>query len=464
MLVASGLGLETKMKAESSLPEKGCSISVTIDGYNGGNVKFLGVSGDRNFLMIPEFTVSDQKIVIEQKDPFPEGLYYLVFEEKKYIRILLDRDQHFSMRAQNGDLVNSMHIEGSLDNRLLYQNLRYEYSHLKKFEKVQEKITAVSGDKKTKDELEKKLEALINDKRIHIQKLAKEGPDSFFVKFKRAGQNPVLEHPTLSNGEVDKEKQIELCKAKFWDSYDFNDIRLLRTPVYHNKLEQYIKKLTPQRIDNVIESADFIMGQVPKNTELCMYTVSYLCLEYGKSTIMGGEAIFVHMVDTYLNDEYVAKLDKKEMEKARDDADKIRPSLLGKIGQNITCFDPENRPLSLYDIDSPIIVVYIYNVLCEHCLEETPELFEVYKEWRDRGVDVFALSTNRDIDVWKDYIAKEKLTWHNVIDPHHKSKFYTKYRVDVTPEIYVLNANREIIGMNLKPYQLDSILEKAFSQ
>ncbi len=457
------IGLESNFSAAPAM-KTGCLITVVIEGFPGGKVKFLGITGNHNYLIIPEFVSTGQKIVIEQKEPFPSGLYYLVFAEKNYIQILLDTDQHFSMHAKNSDLINSMHVEGSVDNKLLYQSLRYESSYKKKIDEIRQNITDADRDKKSTIDLEKKLDAIIIGRRNHIQEFAKIYPDSFFTKFKLAGQNPVLENPTLPNGDIDKEKQVELYKEKYWDNYDFNDMRLLKTPVYHNKLKQYIKELTPQRINDVIESADFIMQKVPKNTELCMYTASYICLEYSKTTIMGGEAIYVHMVDNYLNDEFVVNFDKKEIEKARDDADKIRPSLIGKIGQNITCLSPEDRPLSLYDLDSPIVVLYIYNVLCEHCIEETPEMFEVYMAWQDKGVDVFALATNRDVDIWKDYVAKENLTWHNAIDSNYKSKYYKKYRVDITPEIYVLNSNREIIGMNLKPHQLDSIFEKEFSK
>lgn len=60
---------------------------------------------------------------------------------------------------------------------------------------------------------------------------------------------------------------------------------------------------------------------------------------------------------------------------------------------------------------------------------------------------------------WKAYIKKNGLSWTNVHDPTNRS-IYGKYYVDVTPEIYVLNKERKIIGKNLKSDQIQIIIDR----
>ncbi|MEO6189416.1 MAG: DUF5106 domain-containing protein, partial [Saprospiraceae bacterium] len=49
--------------------------------------------------------------------------------------------------------------------------------------------------------------------------------------------------------------------------------------------------------------------------------------------------------------------------------------------------------------------------------------------------------------------------WMNVYEPTNIS-IYAKYFVDITPEIYILNKERKIIGKNLKSFQIATILDR----
>ncbi len=452
-------------ETEAGLPTtNACRIKVSVAGFEGGECKFLGVNGKQNFLALPAMNIEGEEILISREEKFPGGLYYLLFPNQQHIQMLLDADQKFTLQTKLDDLVQSMQVTGSLDNQLLYRNLRYEETYRSAFEALTEQIKKAKDTGGDHEVLEKERDALVDKRQVHINEFATNHPDSFFTVFKLAGQNPKLEHPKLPNGEIDTEKQLELYRAKFWDNVDFTDARLLRTPVFHNKLERFIKKLTPQRVDAVIASADAITTKTLGNKELFHYVTSYICLAYQKSSMMGGEAVYVHMADNYLTHELAASIGAEELKKARQQANRFRPSLLGKTGQDIRARNPEDEYESLYDITAPITVLYIFNVDCEHCQEQTPQLLEVYEDWKDRGVDVFALCTNQDIEQWRQYVREQNLPWHNVIDPKYESRYHAKYNVDITPEIYVLNADKEIVGMNLKAHQLEWLFNKEFSK
>ena len=114
---------------------------------------------------------------------------------------------------------------------------------------------------------------------------------------------------------------------------------------------------------------------------------------------------------------------------------------------------------SIYDMTAPYIIVYMYNPDCEHCQEQTPKLVRFYNEWKNKGVDVYAIAIDTDDQPWKDYIAKTGMTFTNVHDPTNRS-IYAKYYVDQTPELYVLNPDRIIIGKNLKVNQVETIINR----
>jgi len=120
--------------------------------------------------------------------------------------------------------------------------------------------------------------------------------------------------------------------------------------------------------------------------------------------------------------------------------------------------DPSGTPRAISNIDAPYVVVFIYNPECDHCIEETPYLVEFYREWKQRGIEVYAIAIDTGDASWKTFIARNNMNWINVHDPSNRS-FYGKYYVDNTPEIYVLNPQRIIIGKNLKVSQIAQVIE-----
>ena len=52
---------------------------------------------------------------------------------------------------------------------------------------------------------------------------------------------------------------------------DFSDSRMLRTPIFFNKMDQYLEKLTPKHPDSIIVSADFLVEQSRANKKIFQY-------------------------------------------------------------------------------------------------------------------------------------------------------------------------------------------------
>jgi len=178
---------------------------------------------------------------------------------------------------------------------------------------------------------------------------------------------------------------------------------LLYTPVIANKLKRYINELTPQHPDSIISAASFLVNKSLTYPQYFQYFANWRAYE-------------------------------------------MAASIVGKKGPNVTAKNPQGELKSLYDLKAPYLIVYMYNPDCEHCQEQTPKLVEFYKEWKNQ-------------QKWTDYIAKTGMTFTNVFDPTNKA-IYATYYVDQTPELYVLNPDRIIIGKNLKVNQIETIINR----
>lgn len=435
-------------------------LKAKINGFSNDRVKLMGFYGEKNYLVDSAMVDAAGNMEIKKDTPILEGMYFLVFPDKSIAQMLVDKDQQFSLEFDKADIIHTMKVQNSLDNELLYKNLRFEAEIQKKFEPVNKQLEQLPPGSEEYKKTQQEQDRLIAERKAHLKWFSDNHPESFFTRFKMAGQNPDLKKPLLPDGTVDKELQIYYYRNEFWDNVDFSDVRLLRTPVYYNKLKRYIKEITPQAVDSVIKYADIVTVKSKANRELFKFTANWIALQYKESKTMGHEAVYVHMVDKYWTYDQAWWSDSTEIKGLRGEISLMKPSLIGQTGQDIRAKNEFGQYISLYDIKAPVIVLYIFSYECDNCKKETPRLVKVINEWKGRGVDCFTLCVDAREDEWKKYLKENKMTFHNVFDFQRESGYHRKYHIDITPEIYVLNKDRKIIASNINSEQLPEIFQR----
>src|SRR5690606_30780674 len=68
------------------------------------------------------------------------------------------------------------------------------------------------------------------------------------VKMSMSVELPELKKP---DGTLDSSAAYYQYRSHFWDNFDLKDERIVRVPVFHNKLEEYITKVVPQAPDTI---------------------------------------------------------------------------------------------------------------------------------------------------------------------------------------------------------------------
>jgi len=297
----------------------------------------------------------------------------------------------------------------------------------------------------------KKQRAAVAGKRdADLENVFKQHPNSFYTIFKRAGQNPEVKDFFKPDGTPDLNKKIFVYRTAFWDNVDFNDPRLLYTPVVSNKLDKYITQLTTQDPDSINSASDFLVSKVLDKPDYYKYIVNRITLLFDptKSTLMDAEKVYVHMLQKYFTKERAVWADAATIQGLQQRAFEMAGSLTGLKGPDVSTTDFTGKEKSIYEMKSDYIVVYLYTPTCEHCQEQTPKLINLYNRTKRSELDVYSIAIDTNDKEWRDYVKKTNMPFTAVYDPTNRS-IYAKYYVDVTPEIYVLNKDRIIIG-NLK--------------
>ena len=142
----------------------------------------------------------------------------------------------------------------------------------------------------------------------------------------------------------------------------------------------------------------------------------------------------------------------------------LKPILVGTKVKNIVLNDSLGIPHSLYDVKSKYTVLYFWDPDCGHCQKITPKLKESYDKIKSKGVQVFAVCTEVEIDKWKKFIREKDLNWINVADPELHNNFRHDFDITTTPQIFLLDENKNIIAKKIEVDTMNDILEKKFEE
>jgi len=187
--------------------------------------------------------------VFKKKTNLPGGMYFIFLPSKSLFDFLVSDNQKFSIESDTTDFYktikisnpeNQIFVEYSLylDNqRLLANPLSEEYKN--------------SNDEKRKKAIENQLNEINNEVVKKTEDIINANPNMFFTKFLRANQE--IKIPESITNDKDK---YYYYRNSYFRYFDFEDERLLRTPLYDKKINYYLDKVIPQVPDSIIPEVD----------------------------------------------------------------------------------------------------------------------------------------------------------------------------------------------------------------
>ena len=430
-------------------------FTVTINGVTPGPTNLIGFYAESHFRADSSNISPSGVVKFKKKEGYPQGMYYVSLANNKFVQVILGEDQKFEMNTKIADINKSMVVKGSIENELLYGTMMFENKFNPEYKHITESLNRLTEGTPEYKEVVRQKKAKEKERADYLENLYINHGDLLFTQFKRAGQNPKIREGVADNIKVYH------FRNEFWDNVDFSDRRLIRTPVIKNKLIRYMKELTPQNPDSVFASAKRLVDMTLTYPEYYKFFANWITIQYepSKCTLMDPEAVFVKMARNYFTRERAFWSDSMEVYAIQNRAMEMGQSLVGSKAPNVISTDPDGNQKALLDLTSDYIIVYMFNPQCEHCLVQTPQLVEWHKKWKNKGADVFGIALDTNQEEWTAYLKKYGMNWTNVNDPTNRS-IYAKYYVDVTPELYVINKDRIIIGKNLKVDQIETIINR----
>jgi thiol-disulfide isomerase/thioredoxin len=445
----------------NSVNAQGYEIKIKVNGLKDTLCYLANYYGDKQYIKDSAMVNNIGNITFKGAEPLAGGIYLFVFPNKTYFEIMVDKSQFFSMECDQFDVINTMKVKGSQENSEFYNYLQFIGVKSKEMEILNtEKSKLLSENQSTTDVINK-IKAVDSSVIDYKNNYIRSNPKSFLAAIYNASKDITIpDAPLLPNGAKDSIFQFNYFKEHYFDNIDLSDERILRTPIYHNKLSYYFKNLVMPSPDSLIFECDKIVAKAKKNKETFKYVVWYLTNTYETSQIMGLDAVFVSMVTKYYTKDQATWVDDATLYKIQDRASILGPILIGKQAKNLILADTAGNYQSMYNINAKFTVLLFWDPDCGHCKKAVPKVKAFYEKAKSKGLEVFAINTAVEEQKWKDYVKENKLNWINVADLKTQNNFRHEFDILTTPQIFILDKNKKILAKKIDEETMEKILCK----
>jgi len=445
--------------------QDGHRIQIEIDNYQSNKLVLGYQYGGKQYIRDTVDINPDGTFVFEGNEPLNEGLYLVVMQpDNNSVQFMVDQDnQYFNITFDSGaeQLVNSTKFKNSKLNNKYYTYLRYLETKVPEKMALQDKYQIVKDDEAEVAKLQASLKAIDQEVREYHERLIDNNPSNLLGRLVKARLDPELPEFT---GE-DKELQRYLYyKKHYFDNVDLQDEGLIRAGVLYQKVDYYIKKLTAQTPDSINQSLDYILTKTDGTNNFKFFLINYLN-EYASSKIVGMDAVYVHLVETYYAKGKADWASEESIKKMVDNAKALKPILIGKTAPDIRFKTKENQQISIHALDAEYTVLFFWDPDCGHCKKSMPDMISFHDKFQPKGVEVLGICTKVGEDeemqkCWDTIEEKEMGRWINVADQYLQSGYKKTYDITSTPRIFILDKDKKIVMKGIGAEQLGDVMEQ----
>jgi peroxiredoxin len=369
------------------------------------------------------------------------GFYRLVFNNKKWIDFVYDNED-VEIQTNANNALDSLKVIKSESNKIYYEFIKLNKDYKTKTELLQLIIARYPETDNYYQSTKEKLNQVQEEYLYFVNVTAQQHPRSFIAKYIRSAQLPVV------NSEIEPEQYLNYLKSHALDNVDFTDDALIYSDAFTNKTIEYLSYYrNPQLPMGLLEkefqtAVDSVLNKAKVNDIVYKHITEYLLDGFKK---FGFENVIDYIVDNYVIKDDICLDEKLETTLER----RIQQNKLFNPGfevPDIEMTDQIGAVVKLYDIAAEKTLIIFYASWCPHCKTLLPQIFELYKNRKEKSFEVIAVSIDTSKTDWLKFITSHKLDWFNVSDlKGWEGKAAKDYFIYATPTMFLVDKGNKLI-------------------
>lgn len=145
--------------------------------------------------------------------------------------------------------------------------------------------------------------------------------------------------------------------------------------------------------------------------------------------------------------------------------EKYKTLTVGKIAPDFQIEDIDFSTVKLSDFQGKYVFLLFWSPDCDHCKDEIRQLKEIYKKYKNKGLEIFGIAITSDKPDWLRISYEEGIIWTNASEMKGWEGNITKlYKIFAVPYNYLIDPNGKIIGKELYGEKLINTLNNLFNK
>lgn len=439
----------------------GYNIKVKIEGYRERKLTLTYYFGNQQYIKDTVKMGTDGTYTFSGATALIPGIYTLVMMPSNLgIDIIVsEKEQQFSVLTKKDSPFASLKFVGSKENELFQRYIHYVSENNPKLDTLRAQYKR-STEGPTKEKLKQDLLKADSTVQNYLQQFLSENRSTYTALVIKASLP--IRYPNFTG--TDQEKMYKTwyyARKHCFDNVPLQEFRLLRTPHYYQAITTYVNELLFQHPDSLKVGIDYVLNQLRPNPEAFEYYTIMLLRQYLQPKVMGMDAVFVHLVETYLETGQVKLANVEQQNKLIQMAQKRKPLLIGKVAPNLALKDRQGKTFNLHELESEYTLLVIWAYDCGHCKHSVPYWKKFNDKFKSKGVKLVALChvTENEIPACWKYVDDNGLgSWLHVYDP--KLAYIKTYNVESTPQVYLMDRNKVIIGKQIVDEKMEEVVDQ----
>ncbi len=279
--------------------------------------------------------------------------------------------------------------------------------------------------------------------------------DTFLAAYLKALQPIETDNSTETGDPGQLMKTYQERRRRFFDNMDLSDVRMLHTPLYHERIQYYISKFVTQQPDTLIHISYRMLERASGNYETFFYVSDFLIDFSLRSKIPN-----INKLHNFLlrNRDMVGSLAFSKFSKSKTNYFKIpdEKTLQNRLA-SIPLSDPEGKTFDPMLVKSKYRIFYFWEPGCIRCSANASKWQATLNKYRNKSCFGIAVNVKTDVQQPENRILAYEPLCINV-SAGNMSQCDFIFFTGSYSKIIVTDTNGNILGLFGSPASLDQFM------
>jgi peroxiredoxin len=414
-------------------------VNIRVNNLNEKKTSLYSLSGEKQKLIDSVSSNSNGTFHFKLNQSH-SGFYRLAFDDKSVDFIYDNEEVELTTDANN--IYDSLKFIKSESNTIYYDFVKLNKDYKTRTELLQLVLANYPQSDDYYQTTKEKLIQVQEEYLYFVNVTSQSIPNSYVARYVRSAQLPVVE------AEISFKEQLLNLKTHSLDKVNFSDDGLIYSDAFTNKTIEYLTyyrnpQLPLELLEKEFKAAvDTILNKAKVNEIVYTHITEYLLDGFKK---FGFDNVINYIVENYVIKDDLC-IDQKltsALDRRIQQSKKFR---VGSTVPNIVLPDSSGSEIELNKIQTSQILIIFYASWCPHCQTLLPQIYNLYKNQKEKKVEVFAISIDTTRTDWLNFIRNNNLNWLNVSDLNGwDGESTSEYYLYATPTMFLINKEKKIL-------------------